>query len=308
LVVCLGGNAILPAENAGTIDEQFQVTRETMRQVVDLIPDHRIVITHGNGPIVGNILIRNEAASSQVPPMPLDICGADSQGGIGYMIQQILQNLLREGGIDRQVATLVTQVVVDKEDAGFRNPTKPIGPFYPEEKAKRLERTKGWKIAHDAGRGWRRVVPSPIPQRIVELPLIRTLFEGGHVVIVAGGGGIPVIENADGSLKGVEAVIDKDLASVVLALALNIDTLLIVTAVERVALDYGKPSQRWCDRLSLAEAMRHLADGQFPPGSMGPKIEAAIWFLKAGGRAVCITSPDRILPALRRQAGTWMTA
>ena len=206
------------------------------------------------------------------------------------------------------VATLVTQVIVDKGDAAFRNPTKPIGPFYSEQKALELEQKKGWKVALDSGRGWRRVVPSPVPLRIVEMPMIRSLYESGAIPIVAGGGGIPVVEKVDGSLSGVEAVIDKDLVSVVLALALGIETLLVITAVERVALDYGKPTQRWCDRLTLAEAMRHLADGQFPPGSMGPKMEAAVWFLKAGGRAVCVTSAAQIRPALQKRGGTWITA
>ncbi len=266
-----------------------------------------MVITHGNGPIVGNILIRNEAAREQIPPMPLDVCGADSQGGIGYMIQQTLQNLLRANGMPQQVATVITQVVVDANDPRFRTPTKPIGPFYSEDQARAFERSKGWKTVQDAGRGWRRVVPSPMPMRIVEMPLIRTLFEAGHVVIAAGGGGIPVVEGPDGVLRGVEAVIDKDLASVVLALELGAESLIIVTAVDQVAVDFGKPTERWCDRMSVSEAMRHLNEGQFPAGSMGPKIEAAVWFLKAGGRDVCITSPRRIRDALAGRAGTWIT-
>jgi carbamate kinase len=308
LVVSLGGNAILPAGNAGTIEEQFGVTRETMTQVVDLVRDHRVVLTHGNGPIVGNILIRNDAARDKIPPMPLDVCGADSQGGVGYMIQQTLQNLLRQRGFPDRVTTIVTQVVVDANDAGFRNPVKPIGPFYKEKEAKELERSKGWIMVQDSGRGWRRVVPSPIPKRIVEMETIRVLFEAGHVVVCSGGGGIPVIEEADGSLHGVEAVIDKDLSSVVLALAVQAETLVIVTSVDRVALDFGKASQRWIDRMSLAEAMHHLVEGQVPAGSMGPKIEAAVWFLKAGGRQVCITSPRQIALAGRGSAGTWITA
>jgi carbamate kinase len=306
VVVSLGGNALLPGGKA-TIEEQFQVTHETMREFVDLVRDTRVAITHGNGPIVGNILIRNEAAREQIPPMPLDVCGADSQGGLGYMIQQTLQNLLRANGMPQQVATVITQVVVDGKDPRFRTPTKPIGPFYAEDQARAFEVSKGWRTVQDAGRGWRRVVPSPMPMRIVEMPLIRTLFEAGHVVIAAGGGGIPVVEGPDGVLHGVEAVIDKDLASVVLALELGADSLIIVTAVDQVAVDFGKPTERWCDRMSVAEAMRHLNEGQFPAGSMGPKIEAAIWFLKAGGREVCITSPRRIRDALAGRAGTWIT-
>jgi carbamate kinase len=308
VVVSLGGNAILPVGKAGTIEEQFQITAETMRQVVDLIRDRRVVITHGNGPIVGNILIRNEAARSQVPPMPLDVCGADSQGGLGYMIQQTLQNLLLEAGLHQQVATVISQVVVDRDDPRFENPSKPIGPFYKEEQARELITSKNWRMVQDAGRGWRRVVASPMPRRIVEMPVIKTLYEAGHVVIAAGGGGIPVIEAEDGSLRGVEAVIDKDLASVVLARALGADAILIVTAVDAVALDFGKPNQRWMDRMTPADAKRHLAEGQFPPGSMGPKIEAAVWFLDGGGREVCITSPDRIRDSLEGKAGTWIRA
>lgn len=307
IVVSLGGNAILPADKVGTIDEQIRITRETMEQVVELVRHRRVVITHGNGPIVGNILIRNEVARDYVTPMPLDVCGADSQGGLGYMLQQTLQNLLRAAGIQRDVATVVTQVVVDPDDPGFRNPTKPIGPFYGEEQARDLERTKGWRLVQDAGRGWRRVVPSPKPRRIVEMSAIRSLYESGHVVIAAGGGGIPVVEEPSGKLRGCEAVIDKDLASVVLGLELGAETLLIVTAVDRVALDFHKSTRRWIDRMSLAEASRNLVEGQFPAGSMGPKIEAAIWFLQAGGREVCITSPEKIHDALQRKAGTWIT-
>lgn len=307
VVVSLGGNAILPAGKSGTIDEQFNVTRETMLQVVDLIRRTRVVITHGNGPIVGNILIRNEAARAQIPPMPLDVCGADSQGGLGYMIQQTLQNLLREGGLRNQVATVISQVVVDADDPRFKNPTKPIGPFYSESEAREMEATKGWRMVADAGRGWRRVVASPMPRRIVEMPAIRSLFDAGHVVIAVGGGGIPVVEDEGGRLRGVEAVIDKDLASVVLALELKAEMLVIVTAVDQVAIDFGKPTQRWIDRMSLREAILHLNEGQFPPGSMGPKIEAAVWFLKTGGQDVCITSPGKIAAALEGKAGTWIT-
>ncbi|MBD3160656.1 MAG: carbamate kinase, partial [Candidatus Eisenbacteria bacterium] len=306
VVVSLGGNAILPANNAGTIEEQFRVTRQTLSQIVDLAADNRLVLTHGNGPIVGNILIRNEAARRQVPPMPLDVCGADSQGGIGYMIQQTLANLFRERGLVYPVATIVTQVVVDPEDPGFRNPTKPIGPFYDEETARRFEREKGWKMGQDSGRGWRRVVASPIPRRIVEMESIRTLHDAGQVVIAGGGGGIPVVEEDDAGMRGVEAVVDKDLVSVVLALALGAKRLLIITAVVRVAVDFGTPEQRPIASMSIAEANRHLADGQFPPGSMGPKIEASVRFLEEGGEEVCITSPAKLQDALHGREGTWI--
>ncbi len=307
IVVALGGNAILPAKNAGTIDEQFRLTRETMAEVVDLTREWRVVLTHGNGPIVGNIVIRNEAARESIPRMPLDICGADSQGGIGYMMQQILQNQLRRQRLDGEVVTVVTQVVVDADDPGFNKPTKPIGPFYASEEAECLEKDKGWKMVQDSGRGWRRVVPSPIPKRIVELSAIQLLHNAGHVVIAAGGGGIPVVDMPDGSLRGVEAVIDKDYASVVLALALGVTRLLVVTAVGRVALDFGKPTERPIDVISLKSAHRYLEERQFAAGSMGPKIEAAVWFLESGGRDVCICSPANLKQAVRGEAGTWLT-
>jgi|AMFO01.1.fsa_nt_gi carbamate kinase len=307
LVVSLGGNAILPSGGAGTIEEQFRVTRATMAQVVRLVAEgHRIVITHGNGPIVGNILIRNEAARDQVPPMPLDVCGADSQGGIGYMIQQTLENCLREGGLEIPVATVVTQVVVDAADPAFENPTKPIGPFYTRAEAERLEREKGWTMAEDSGRGWRRVVPSPRPLEIVELEFLRAAFGAGHLLVAVGGGGIPVVRRSDGSLQGVEAVVDKDRAATLLARSLGVDGIVTVTAVERVALHYGTPRAREIATMTAAEARRYLREGHFPPGSMGPKVEAAVEFVESGGRFVLITSPGRMCEALEGHHGTWI--
>lgn len=304
VLLSLGGNAILPGRGAGTIDEQFRVTYATMEHVADLLQaGARVIITHGNGPIVGNILIRNERARDRIPPMPLDVCGADSQGGIGYMVQQALQNILRARRIPRQVATVVTQVVVALDDPAFARPTKPIGPFYSEDEARRLHLEKGWPMMEDAGRGMRRVVPSPLPRRIVEESVIRSLFEAGHVVIAAGGGGIPVAEE-NGRLRGVEAVIDKDLASVVLALAVRVDTVINVTATDQVSLDFGKPTQRPLAVMTVDEARRHLADGQFPEGSMGPKIRAAVQFLESGGREVIITSPPLVREAFEGRAGT----
>jgi carbamate kinase len=304
VLLSLGGNAILPGRGAGTIEEQRRVTDASMLYVADLLEaGGRVILSHGNGPIVGNILIRNEAAKERIPPMPLDVCGADSQGGIGYMIQQGLQNILRARRIPRIVATIVTQVVVRADDPAFARPTKPIGPFYSAEEARRLAAEKGWTMVEDAGRGLRRVVPSPAPLRIVEESVIRTLFEAGHIVIAAGGGGIPVVEE-NGRLRGVEAVIDKDLASIVLALAVKVDTVINVTAIDQVALDYGRPTQRNLSVLSVGEARRHLAEGQFPEGSMGPKIRAAIQFLEGGGREVIITSPPNVRDALEGRAGT----
>jgi carbamate kinase len=264
-----------------------------------------VVLSHGNGPIVGNILIRNEAARDQIPPMPLDVCGADSQGGIGYMMQQSLQNELHRVGLaDRPVVTIVTQVVVDERDPAFRRPTKPIGPFYTQDRARLLAKEKGWTIVEDAGRGYRRVVPSPKPLEVVEIAAIRQIVEDGGVVIAAGGGGIPVSRQWDGSLHGVEAVIDKDLASSLLARLLGCQTLVIVTGVDRVALRYGKPDQREVERATPDELEGWMAEGHFPPGSMGPKIQAAIEFVRGGGREVIITSPERLTDALEGKTGT----
>jgi len=263
-----------------------------------------VVITHGNGPQVGFILLRSELASHVLHTVPLDSCGADTQGAIGYMIQQSLYNEFLKRGMKKQAVTVVTQVVVDKDDPAFQNPTKPIGPFYTEAEAKRLAAERGWAVKNDAGRGWRRVVPSPIPQEIVEQEAIKALIEQGFVVIGVGGGGIPVVRETDGSLRGVEAVIDKDYASSLLASGIGADLFLISTAVEKVALNYGKPNQVWLDRMTLAEAKRYLSEGHFPPGSMGPKIEAIIQFLEKGGKEALITSPESIERALAGETGT----
>jgi carbamate kinase len=307
LLVSLGGNAIIPARGAGTYEEQRAITARTMHQVAVLYEaGTKLLLTHGNGPIVGNILIRNEAVRDRIPPMPLDVCGADSQGGIGYMMQQALGNEFASRERAPGVVTLVTQVVVSRDDPAFRNPTKPIGPFYAEPEARLLSVEKGWAVCSDAGRGFRRVVASPRPVEIVEIELIRGLIERGHIVIAVGGGGIPVVREPDGRLRGIEAVIDKDLASVVAATALGFEGLLFVTGVEKVALDFGKPTQRLLDRVAVSEIRRHMADGQFPPGSMGPKIEAAIEFVEGGGRAAIIASCQSIADAVAGSAGTWI--
>ena len=306
ILITLGGNAILPVRGTGTFEEQCAVTRATMEPIAGMIRDGaEVVLSHGNGPIVGNILIRNEAARDQIPPMPLDVCGADSQGGIGYMMQQSLQNELRRVGLaDRPVVTIVTQVVVDERDPAFRRPTKPIGPFYTQDRARLLAKEKGWTIVEDAGRGYRRVVPSPKPLEVVEIAAIRQIVEDGGVAIAAGGGGIPVSRQWDGSLHGVEAVIDKDLASSLLARLLGCQTLVIVTGVDRVALRYGKPDQRELERATPDELEGWMAEGHFPAGSMGPKIQAAIEFVRGGGREVIITSPERLTDALEGKTGT----
>jgi carbamate kinase len=306
VLITLGGNAILPAGGTGTFEEQCAITRLTMEPVAALIRDGaRVVLSHGNGPIVGNILIRNEAARDQIPPMPLDVCGADSQGGIGYMMQQSLQNELKRLGIaDATVATVVTQVVVDEKDPAFRRPTKPIGPFYTQERARTLAREKGWTVVEDAGRGYRRVVPSPRPLEVIEIAAIRTIVESGGVPIAAGGGGIPVARQWDGSLHGVEAVIDKDLAGSLLARLLGCEQLVIITAVDRVALNYGTPQQRELDEATPQQLSRWMEEGHFPPGSMGAKIQSAIEFVQGGGQEAVVTSPEKLLDALGGRAGT----
>jgi len=306
LLITLGGNAILPARGAGTFEEQCAITRLTMQPIAALIRDGvQVVLSHGNGPIVGNILIRNEAARDQVPPMPLDVCGADSQGGIGYMMQQILVNELRRIGLhDRPVTTIVTQVIVDERDPAFRRPTKPIGPFYTQERGRTLALEKGWTVIEDAGRGYRRVVPSPRPLEVVEIAAIRQLVESGGIVIAAGGGGIPVSRQWDGALHGVEAVIDKDLAGSLLARLLGCEQLVIITGVDKVALHFGKPEQRDLAEATPDELSRWMEEGHFPPGSMGSKIQSAIEFVRGGGREVVITSPGKLLEALAGTTGT----
>jgi len=299
----------VPGRGKDTIEEQISVTKSAMRGVAALVARGlRVVLSHGNGPIVGNIVVRNEAAKDRIPPMPLDVCGADSQGGIGYMLQQVLQNELHGAGVDRTVVSLVTQCVVREDDPAFGNPTKPIGPFYTGEDAAYLGRTKGWSFVEDSGRGFRRVVPSPRPTEIVEWKAIDALVAAGVVVIAAGGGGVPVAREADGTLRGVEAVIDKDRAAAVLAHHLGVERMVVLTGVAQVALDYGLPTQRDLDVITTTEALRYLAEGQFPPGSMGPKVEACVEFLQGGGRDAVITSAENLLDAVDGRAGTRIVA
>jgi carbamate kinase len=275
-----------------------------MQGVADLVASGiRVVLSHGNGPIVGNIVIRNEAARDLIPPMPLDVCGADSQGGIGYMLQQVLGNALRERGVDKTVVSLVTQCVVDERDPAFANPTKPIGPFFPRSTAESITSALHWTMKEDGRRGFRRVVASPVPVEIVEWEAIERLVDAGVVVIAAGGGGVPV-HSSGGNLRGVEAVIDKDHAAAVLARQLRAERLVALTAVEQVALDFGKPTQRNLGRITVEEARAHLAAGQFPPGSMGPKMEAMIRFIESGGEEAIITSPGSLAAAMEGRTGT----
>lgn len=303
-VVALGGNAILPNNRAGSIDEQRSLTQSTMAQVAEQVAQGvPVVLTHGNGPIIGNILLRNEGMAGTIPPMPLDICGADSQGGIGYMIQQSLQNELQARGVSKQVVTLVTQVEVDPGDPAFSQPTKPIGPFYSRREAERLAAEKGWQMREDAGRGMRRVVPSPRPLRIIEIEVVRTLVEEGVIVNCVGGGGVPVVRRG-GRLVGIEAVIDKDHTAAVLATQLRAERLILLTAVETVMRNFGTPSQEPLHRVSSEEAESLLRSGEFPPGSMAPKIRAALDFLSAGGAEVVITDPTHLSAALAGATGT----
>ena len=305
LLLALGGNAFLPQKGTGTIAEQRAITMDSMSPLARVLaPDDHIVITHGNGPVVGNILLRNQAAADRIPPMPLDICDADSQGWIGYMIVQCLGNALAEVGVSRPVTALVTRVRVDRNDPAFQHPNKPIGPFYTEDEAKRLGRERGWSVSEDSGRGWRRVVPSPSPKEILELRGIQDLIQAGHIVVAAGGGGVPVTVEANGQEQGVEAVIDKDRASAFLASALGFETFVIVTEVSHVAVGFGTPEQKNLDRLTVSEARRYMSAGEFGEGSMKPKIESALAFLEHGGQDVLITSPEELEPALAGRSGT----
>lgn len=305
VVIAFGGNAAYPPTIKGLASEQIALIDRACEHLVEIVAaGYRVILTHGNGPVVGNILFRMARTASELPPMPMDVCVSHSQGGIGYMLQQTLSNVLARHGIRREVAALVTQVEVDPADPAFTHPTKPVGRFFSHEEADRLSSEQGWEFVEDSGRGWRRVVPSPQPLRIVELEAMQALLAAGVIPVTVGGGGIPVARDAQGALHGLSAVIDKDLTSAMLAAQLQAQTLVMLTGVDRVALDFGKPSQRAVDRMTAAEARRHQADGQFPPGSMGPKIDAALRYLDAGGREVVITSIERLHDALAGRAGT----
>jgi carbamate kinase len=303
-VIAIGGNAIIPTNGSGTIEAQRTLTSTSMRQVADLIASGRkVIITHGNGPIVGNIVERNEAVQDRIPPMPLDVCGADSQGGIGYMIQQSLRNELNAQGIRREVVAVVSQVVVSGEDEAFTHPTKPIGLFYGLEEARLIEKKKGYHMIMDANRGYRRVVPSPRPLEIVEAETISRLLKLGTVVIAVGGGGIPVVRNG-GRLVGVEAVIDKDRAAAVLGKMVRAERLVILTSVPEVYVHFGAKDQKALRKVKLSAICKLFAEGEFPPGSMGPKIEAAIDFLESGGKRVIISDAGVLREACSGKAGT----
>jgi carbamate kinase len=306
-VVAVGGNSLIRDARHQTVEDQYDAAVESMEHIAALIAeDWDVALTHGNGPQVGFILRRSELARHELHEVPLDSCGADTQGAIGYQLQKALHNTFRRRGLDRQAVTVVTQALVSQDDPAFQHPSKPIGSFMDEATARRRQQAEGWAVIEDAGRGWRRVVPSPRPRRILELDAIRTLIAAGCVVISTGGGGIPVYADESGNLVGLEAVIDKDLASSLLAVGLQADLLLISTAVERVALYFNQPQQRWLDRMTLSEARRYLAEGHFAAGSMGPKIEAIIDYLEQGGRQALITNPENITRALHGETGTWI--
>lgn len=309
LVIALGGNALQEAGKPATAQAQLEVVEKTSEYIADIVErGYEVIVAHGNGPQVGRIVIQNEVASASTPAMPFDVCGAMSQGMIGYHIQQGLSKVLRHRGINKNVVTVVTQVVVDKDDPKFKAPSKPIGPFYTEEEAKAIAAEKGYTMKGDAGRGWRRVVASPLPVEIVELDAVKTLNDAGFVVVTVGGGGIPVVRNEAGDLEGVAAVIDKDLASEKLARDMDADALVILTAVEKVSINFKKPDQKDLDRMSAAEAKQYIKEGHFAPGSMLPKIEAALNFVESKpGRIAIITSLDKAVDAIEGRAGTTIT-
>ena len=305
-VVAVGGNALVKDKNKQTVEDQFDAARDTMGHIAEMIKaGWNVVLSHGNGPQVGFILRRSELSLHELHPVPLDYCGADTQGAIGYMFQKALNNHFEEKGMDKKALTVVTMVEVDKNDPAFQNPTKPIGSFLDEETAKERMKT-GKTFVEDAGRGWRQVVPSPKPMRIVEVDAIKTLVDAGFVVVASGGGGIPVVEKEDGGLIGIEAVIDKDFASALLAETIKADLLLISTAVEKVAINFNKPDVKWLDKMTVAEAKQYIAEGHFAPGSMLPKIQACIDFLEKGGEKALITDPENIPRALNGETGTWI--
>ena len=306
-VVAVGGNSLITDEKHRSVPDQYKAAYESMKHIAGMIEaGWDVVVTHGNGPQVGFILRRSELSRHELHEVPLDSCGADTQGAIGYMFQKALHNEFKKRGIKKDATTVVTQVLVDRNDPAFQNPSKPIGSFMDQATALKQKDAESWHVVEDAGRGWRRVVASPLPKQIVEKAAIENLIKGGFTVIAVGGGGIPVIEDENGDLIGAEAVIDKDYASALLANSIQADLFVISTAVEKVALNYNKPGQKWLDRLTLAEARKYMAEGHFAKGSMGPKIQAVIWYLERGGKQALITNPENIGRALAGKTGTWI--
>ena len=308
-LIAFGGNALLPDNQRGLQEEQMRNAQRAARLMVHVVhKGYELIIVHGNGPQVGNLLLQMEEAVTKVPPFSLEICDAMTEGSMGFMLEKAIVNELRTRSIDKEVATVVTQVVVDREDPAFAEPTKPVGPFYTKYRAQILIKEKKWPMVEDAGRGYRKVVPSPRPIDVVPKWIIRDLVLAGRIVIAAGGGGIPVVINGRGLFKGVEAVIDKDYVASLIAREVKVDLFIILTGVDRVFLDFGTPQERPLDVMTVAQAQEHLDQGQFPRGSMGPKIKAAIEYIQAGGQEVLITSASHLKAALLRRSGTRLVA
>jgi carbamate kinase len=304
-VVAFGGNALLRVEDRGTQEEQIARAKQAARWLAEIVRHgYKLIVVHGNGPQVGNILVQAEEASTKIPPQSLDVCVAQTEGSIGFMLQQAIRNRLESIGVPGEVATILTEVEVDANDAAFKRPTKPIGPFFTRYRAEALERDLGWTMREDAGRGWRHVVPSPRPLRILNVDTIASMLEKAAVVIAAGGGGIPVVRGRDGQWRGIDAVIDKDYASARLAADLDADLFIILTGVPKIALDFGKPTQRFVDQMTVAEAEKYMAEGHFPAGSMGPKVDSAMQFVRAAKKQVLITDVEVLREALAGKDGT----
>ena len=307
-VVAIGGNAVNRPGESPTAENMIKAVRTTASYLADMIQmGYSLIVTHGNGPQVGNILIQQDLAKDTIPPFPMDLCGSMTQGYLGYMIAQELHNIFIERKIKKEVCTVVSQVVVNENDDGFKNPSKPVGPFYSAEYANKMHTEKGWTVKEDSGRGWRKVVPSPIPEDVIEKDAIKNLIEKDYIVVAAGGGGIPVVRQSNGMLKGVEAVIDKDRASALLAGIMNADELIILTAVEKVCLNYNKPDQKELDTLTLAQAQEYISQGHFAKGSMLPKIQACVDFVRNTGKPALITDMEKLKDALAGKTGTKIT-
>lgn len=308
-IVAFGGNSLLRPEDRGTQEEQIARAKQAARWLAEIVKHgFHMIVVHGNGPQVGNILIQAEEASTKIPPQSLDVAVSQTEGAMGFMLQQAIRNRLESVGLAGDVVTVLTEVEVDANDIAFKRPTKPIGPFFTRYRAEALERDLGWTMREDAGRGWRHVVPSPKPLHILNIRTVEKMLDVARVIIAAGGGGIPVVRGRDGQWRGIEAVIDKDFASALLAAELDADVYIVLTGVPKVALDWGKPSQRYVDRMTVDEAEQHLADGQFPAGSMGPKIEAAVQFVRRSGKQVLITDVEHLREALEGNDGTLIVA
>jgi len=308
-LIAFGGNAVLPENQRGLQEEQLRNAARASQLMVHIVKKgYEVIIVHGNGPQVGNLLIQMEEACTKIPPFSLEVCDAMTEGSMGYMLEKSLINELRRNSLDKEVASLITQVIVDKNDPAFDNPTKPVGPFYTKYRAHILAREKKWAMIEDAGRGYRKVVPSPKPIDVVSKWIIRDLVEAGRIVIAAGGGGIPIVINGRGLFQGVEAVIDKDYAASLIAREVKVDLFIILTGIERVYLNFGKPDQKPMPVITVEEARHYLAEGQFPAGSMGPKIRAAIEYIEAGGKEVLITSASHLKAALLKRSGTRIVA